>query len=992
MTSRSMPSIYEILDIDGKETNKNNILKKLNEQKKVWSAWKNQGTPKQKAKAENYFAWVNDIEKVINNSKKLNLERENYIVSEKQKKRDSFKILDDMIDFLGDNYISEDEHKAFLKNLKGKLEESDIDARLKKRRIIVGKQKSSTKRVKKPKLEASKARAINEKVTQLGKKNLYDFLELRNNSSCGLLKETAHVIWKNTHGKTDTENSRKSELAGIAEDIFDSNKKKEKYDNVLSSTNLSLLDPFLKLAGADGVLTEGEMSKLLKAAKKKNIDFDDAKDYIIEISEKRKWKVLGAKTFVPLKLLVCGYCGELAAEEKQQKCTNCGEEFMQPCPLCKNPTPTEHSACSKCGCTTGDAPLIHDWLKKGKEYFTQGDFVKAEECFDRTLIYWKGWRPALEEKKRTQEMRDRREIKIKKVERLIQDVKLEEAQSVLEQLIREFGRKSTESLTRKINVGISNAERVFRDAESLHKTGRNDNAVIKCIEAKTYCADFRPAMRMLADSPPPAPSSLTIMFSGSTAQISWTGVTTIGNPTYRVQRKRATPPTGPEDGITIREIQQSPAQDTSVPVGIPWYYSIFTLRGGIVSTGISSGPHMRLTDPTEVSVKAGDHQVTLHWKRPVNCTSVEVWRETSDTPRRKISVTVSGDSAVDHNLKNDTIYFYLIVACFNNPKGNSALVKSSGIRIEGRPIVPPPAIEDLRAEKRNHTVLLSWTSPMGASVQIRQTLNEPNFSSGKIIPLSSVNQYGTPIPVTQQKKTQTILDIQGRVFFIPLSIKAQTAVLGKPVAITTLDEVSSLKSDHQDNTINLTWVWPKNAAEAVIMWQKDDYPTNPNAAIGGSKIITRNEYNKNAMFLLKNAARTPHYFTVFIKDPNADIYSSGVNVVEACGNKTDVTYKVVTQRWLFFFSIQKAWIEFQTKENMRQLPPIVVVLQQNFPPIRKEKGMTITTLASLKFDEGSARIDLDVDIKGYIKVFFQDGEDAKKIHLIPAAKKQLKVR
>jgi hypothetical protein len=231
-------------------------------------------------------------------------------------------------------------------------------------------------------------------------------------------------------------------------------------------------------------------------------------------------------------------------------------------------------------------------------------------------------------------------------------------------------------------------------------------------------------------------------------------------------------------------------------------------------------------------------------------------------------------------------------------------------------------------------------------------------------------------------------------FFVPLSVISETAVLGKPVSITTLDEVFNLESKRSGNSIILIWQWPTGATEVLITYHYDHYPMSADENEVAKERITLAEYQRNNYWELRNAARKKHYFTIFIKDSSANIYSAGVNIMEAMGQEMTVLYQVVVKKSFFNRTPNAALVKFQSEVGEPINEKLLVVLQQKFPPVSKNQGVVIATADRLLFENGFASIEIPkehVNKQGYIKVFFNNNEVAKEIRLLPLQNDKLKL-
>lgn len=989
---------YIILGLDTDADDWSVIEGRIKECQRRWAMQKNQGAPKDRRNAEKYLRLIPDMQAKLLNPESRKEIASNAAAELKSQKSELLSKLDELICHIQGKSINADALKQLARQAGDGLLESEILTRLKANGISVessSKQRSTSKT--RSKLEPTVAQNIRDNLRHIQCANLYEFLVLGSRSSPKSLSDAAQAMLGILRKKPiSSETTIGQELAGLALAVFKNAEEKERYDNTLATEAMDEMKGHLEIAGLNSFLDQNAIDKLVQEARVKGVkDPDIALEYIQDFARKRKWGIQrdGVKLLTQLK--ICGFCNAVARGERDIRCHQCGEELIQACPRCGHPTPTQDECCSSCGCSTGDAPLVKGLLREGKHHFSKGDLSQAQVCFERALVYWENWQPALQEKMRVETAREVREAALSAINNLVRVCKLEEALITLDRFSREYGSVGTESLSSQIKTGMNSARNAFRAAELLLANGKTEDAVEKFSETLNYCADFLPALRALATLPPPKPSGLYVSMAGSTARLRWDNVRTRGAVTYRVLRKAFGSPNSLTDGTTVGETQAASCDDTSIPSGTPLYYTVFALRGGASSASATSGPHMLLADVANVIAEAGDSQVSLHWTPPTGCSGVEVWREInpqSTSRGTRSSIPVSGTSAVDLGLKNGNSYGYLIVACFTDPADGRGTVRSPGIGVVVMPVEPPHAVEDLKVRREDRTAILHWTPPARGDVQIRQTRISPSFTKGRIVPLATADQYGAPVPVTGRGTTQTTLAYQGRVFFVPLSVIGQTVVLGSPVAMTTIDEVTSLQSQRQGDSIHLTWCWPSGATEVRIVWKYDAQPTIPEDSAGGARTVTRSEYDRSSVWTLRNAKRARHYFTIFVRDPGAEIYSTGAYVLEANGLEVQVNYRVYTQRNLLRRSLQKAWIELQTTAEVTSLPALIAVLKHGLPPTRPEDGRIIVRLSYLAFHDGKARIDLPVDDAiGFIKLFFKDGVHAQEIRLMPASQEQLKI-
>ncbi len=1001
MSEKKRFNVYEILELDIGEKSITNIRKRLEERKRIWSKWKNQGTPKQKAKAEDYFDWLLELEKVISNKEQLEKDRLEYLKREKEKKEEFYKTLDEMIGFLSDKNISDETYKTFLKRFKGKLEQSDIDSRLKKKKFTVGEEKGSSKqRSKKSKstLESSEAKDIAERINELEKRDLYDFLGLHKNSSLKCLQERAKEMWSDSQGKTDTLNTRISQLAGRSKTIFSSKEKKEKYDNILSLSNLTSLDHILELAGSDGILTEGEISKLLIAGKKYGISIDDSREYIEEKAYKRKWKILGEKTFEPPKLLECGFCGELADNENQERCKKCNEKLIQPCPLCNTLTPTEQSACSKCDCTTGDAPKIQRMMQNVKVHIDDQKFEEAKKGLHTVLQYWPKWKVATEELSKIKKLLSQKQEEYQSIIDLSTQRKYFSASKALSKYIQKYGNIGTLKIISEIDVHTKKASQHFLEAEKYRLSKQYDRAIGLYDSALSQAIDYDAAKDALAKIPLPLPEDVVGKVINGKLSISWTSHGKNEKIAYTVLRKEDSIPKNAIDGKEIaKEIFNTSVVDNAVDEGRIYYYSIFPVRNGVAyNKGKEIGPYMVPGDTT-FDYSAGDGQVTIDWKIPLNADMVEVWKKEGKNPFKRgegIKISAVKNTLIDTDVVNDKAYTYLLVTCYRDPSKHNQFLYSEGVSIVATPTSVPEEVKDLRVEMKDIKVFLAW-SPIKASVMIRQLDKKPTLQQGEVLSLEKVEKIGVAVSIVSATTAQTTIKSQGNIYFLPFSIKHQTAVVGKVVKITTIKDVQNLQAQQVGQKVVLTFVPPVGAKSFWVSYRYDRFTKKPNENSTINRQYSINEYKRNKQLEIKIDQSKKHYITVYTYDEKEKLYSNGAEVLESCGNQEIVKYGLEYTKSFFLRKIEGISVVLEAKTHNLLLQDITIVFKGGSVPLTRDDGVVIKNMKKVSFEEGKAKIRIPEKFwneKGYIKLFFKNNEDGKDIRLLPAAEQKLKIK
>jgi hypothetical protein len=344
-------------------------------------------------------------------------------------------------------------------------------------------------------------------------------------------------------------------------------------------------------------------------------------------------------------------------------------------------------------------------------------------------------------------------------------------------------------------------------------------------------------------------------------------------------------------------------------------------------------------------------------------------------------------------LANGTLYGYRVVAVFADPLQPGREIHTGGVQIAATPVAPPAPVSDLRATRVGRAVTLSWTPVPGATVQIRQTSQLPEYPSGQILPVAQAERFGALVPASGPGGAQVQLDGQGRFFFVPLTVRAGTAVAGAAASVVTLDPVNRLQARRAGQGIALTWDWPPGGEEALVAFAHDRPPRDPHEARATRVRVTRREYDRIGCWELRVAEPKRHYLTVFARARDADLYAPGVSVVEAMGQETEVRYRVVRPRGWLPGGARRAHLELTCSDPSRPaLPALVVVGKAQGVPVSPRDGRVLEELPGARLEAGRASIALPAAGRGaglYVKLFFKEADAAREVRLLPAAREEL---
>ncbi len=995
-------NFYLLLELDLAVDDWGAIEKRLQEKRRAWSMDRNQGNPKARRRAARNLALLSEIETVLKDPETRRQEAREAKKRRQEILKQQLRELDEAIGLIRSSGGTCDQ--AQLKKLVGRFEKLLSPAEIKKRLRAAGVELAGAGRKRrrriKERIDKVTASNIRRNLEHLELASLYEFLELRPQSSPRALADRADEIYKENQrlGKTDADASARNELAGLCKKLFRDGGEKEKYDNTLALEAMECLKENIELAGADRIINRAEMDTLVQQARQRGVSAEDARSYLEDYASKRKWVVQQDAEMAPEDLRACGFCGVLAPAGVSQ-CPGCGEALEISCPRCGTENPTQNAACTTCGCRVGDAPLVKGLVKEAERRALSGAFSEALQCLEKALHYWPDWQPAIDARRQIEGRRKEREDELAAIEKEVQERRLAAARAAFERFERRWGGAGLERIRKRLDNGLTQAEAAYRAGERRRRAGDLEAALDRFDEALAACVDFAPALAALSASPPSPPARLEVRELAAGFRLSWPASGIRRSVAYRVRRKAGGAPRSAGDGTDLGEVRGTRLDDVTVSVGEPCYYSVFAVRSGVASReAAGSGPHLRTAEVGGLAAMTGNREATLRWRRPPGCRQVKVWRSSPSAPGGPgdgTELTVAGDSVHDTGLENGCRYGYLVVACFADPKRSGGEIRTTGETVIVTPVAPPDAVEDLRASRHGRTVMLAWSPVAGATVQLRQSSRPPAHMPGQIFAVSQLEQFGSPVAGASAGSAQISLEDQGRIYVVPFSVAAGTAVAGQAVEVTHLDPVAGLQARRAGSGILLTWDWPPGLEEVAVCHAPDRYPEDPRGHAGARVRVTRREYERGGGWLLRHPERVAHYFSVFVKAGD-DLYAPAARALVGMGQTASVAYRVVVKKTLLRRSVEDAWLELtlQGANGRIVLPELLVVGKARQVPLSSSDGELITSVPSVSFDGGSARIPIPSRSwpgAPYVKLFFRDAAQAREVRLLPAAKERLRV-
>lgn len=894
--------------------------------------------------------------------------------------------------------------KKDLKHIAGELsgfDEVEIESRI--RKLGLTEEKPGTakpKRKSPPMIPEAEGKSIEADQKGLQLSSLYDFLGPGLNPRSSLTAiNAAYESQKNGVAKLvrgTPEHKVRSALLGHVQKHLLSESTREKYHNYLANRELRAVDTFIKVrGGASKIITQEALDEILREAKIPNVTVQQIRDYIeVWIERTSGWYLVVTSDVPAQRLLTCGQCGTLAAEEGQSHCRDCGKPLEIVCPMsgCKQLVPTQDSCCPKCGCSTGDLPHIERLIASARTFFRDRRYRKAGHLVDDILQLWPGYEVAKELLVQIESKISNHKLKNREVLELIRVSKMQAAQQLVNELAEDGYEVNTAS-RRQIDQGITAARKACDQARRLIVAKRVDDALEKYIEALAHCADYSAASDAMKKYPPSSPHDLRVNVTETHVRLTWRSKSSRLKTQYIVCRKQGGVPTDVDDGIRLATVKTEQYDDTNAEDGIVWYYAIFSAWGETTSMkAATSDAVLRTGKVFNLKATAIDGNAHLSWENPVGSTMAEV----RILPEVQKVRHIRGTEAVFKDLQNGQEYEVAVSALYSDPLRPGKLICSPSEIVRVLSTSRPDPVKDLTAELRGRNVHLKWTPAKMGEVQIRVADRPPQDGwEGTIVDQSQVQSIGRLIPRCSKNSAEVELPPSGQMFLVPVTINGSNAAIGTWCQVAQLPEVIDFRTRPlSDGILELTWVWPRGIKTVGIFLQ----PVGSHKTVRQRKTtpvveVSAEEFRANGNVWQVVCSQAHAYeITIAVKAPRCDFYSRGVSCTETMGNEARVRYQVYSRRFKLFKKSLHG-IELQSEDgNCTSLDDVVVVGLPDRLPTRIDEGQVVCMAKRIQFSGGRAELPIELEeltTSLYLKVFLKNPQNHPCLKLLPASKERL---
>lgn len=312
-------------------------------------------------------------------------------------------------------------------------------------------------------------------------------------------------------------------------------------------------------------------------------------------------------------------------------------------------------------------------------------------------------------------------------------------------------------------------------------------------------------------------------------------------------------------------------------------------------------------------------------------------------------------------------YRTLLLRCLDTRKESRPL--ASVLAEELMPL--PEAVREIAVQRQGNKCALSWHAPACGDVRLVKASDVRAFHEGTLILASEIPAIGELLSTAEATSLEVAVEGNQAIAIVPVSERGPLAVVGRPLVIGALEDVTIHQVDVDRGEVVIQLRWPRNIQNALIVMRPDRYPEGPNDLHATTRPYPRG--NK-----ILQAVRIPvqswdqAFISVYSFENIGDhlVYSPGM--AENSRQRIDVasyrriTYSVIPRRSLPFAPSNLFDLRIVTDVEM-DLPSLVLVGKRGrIPPVHRTDGVPLAVLSGGELCGPSS---LQVELEGLERPF-----------------------
>ena len=726
--------------------------------------------------------------------------------------------------------------------------------------------------------------------------------------------------------------------------------------------------------------TRDYFDKLLRAAMGSGADTRLALKILQQTCYKKKWPANFSDQESEMDR--CPHCGFMVPSGPDTiYCSACGKELRIVCPSCGTAQPVNSAVCVKCGFNFKEGMQRAKILELNiTSDLSKGMVIRAEKNLAELKRIFPG-HPNLTAMTANLE---KAKIDMASMKRLFNDAyskkKYNEARLLCEDLTSKYPEALMEDL--QLNHKYRDAKSKFDSAEIYCRKALACETVQESIglyiTAIGICPDHPAAKDRLREYPPAEPEDVKGKLENGVFKMEFVPPTDAKDVMFCVYRSRNSRMLIDEESRPLAEIPGTTFEDKNMDPGVPFYYSVYSKRWGVLSReGCHIGPVVLLAEVDGIMIEQIEGGLKLIYNRPRGCSRVRVWRDVAFRPEGANSSSLVelpvNDEPVyeDIGLEGGVQYSYLFVAEYDMRDGTE---RSLGTRCSGTPLKLPKPITNIAAnwDSTDGTFTAHW------STQEKVVLY---YSTKRIILQGSLNKkddmntwFKEIVPLVVYRDGIKFSVPDGQVIYLYPSIPVgNLCVVGPAYMLANLRPFRDLEKIISNRDCIITMDWPDGCVGAKIVVSDDGFKPGDDKT-AEQLYVTKEQYQQDRLVRIPMGRSLKKYITVYamymVESQRAS--SKGIALEVYSGDCKKVRYSMESGR-------SSASISFVTDPSVDALPPMVAVRASDGIPLKRGDGEVVwSSEGPVALAEGRAKVDLppkSLSDKERIRVFFEKDGD-----------------
>jgi hypothetical protein len=704
----------------------------------------------------------------------------------------------------------------------------------------------------------------------------------------------------------------------------------------------------------------------------------------------------------PPRLLRCRSCsGITTAEDAGRRpgpvdCRHCGASLRWDCPNCRQGHFVDEPRCP-CGFPLARREPVQRHFESAQQAFHARQYARSLGHLESVLSLAPRHPSA-------QKAAERIKIRLAEVERL-------RASCEAEMAARSFHAAGTllEKWTRLADpedpalrgaadaIGRARTEAailVGRAGELARDDPRAARALY--IKALGLVRDDPEAKAGLRACPPDAPSNLRAVLANGAVRLSWSappadGLGAVG---YRVVRKRGEFPAHADDGVLVGDFPRVECEDPSAVPGEVVGYSVFAVRGGVVSPrGASVEPLVILADVSHLRAEARSGEVRLSWTPPAGVLGVKVVRKTGSPPLGPDDgqpIETLRDHATDRGVQDGGLYHYGVYSLFRGPGGS--VIASRGVTTSVMPHAAAEEVGRLQLTREGERRLrLSWTGATRGRVAILRSPQPLPLPAGSTVAAAQVGSMGGQWLEASENNHAIDADppASGVWYYTPLTSWGEMLTIGPTTVYSCVPEPADLRAARAGGSgkFHVRWRWGPDGVACVLLARQGAYPQGPEDPAALRTLVTEDEYSRlgyHVLSLPTESAGAWHLAVYGILAVGKQrVYSQGLEPTSRLAlpgphPEITVSYSVRPPRFP-----GRPWsLTFRTDPPGQPIPALALVGHDRTIPLSVEDGEILDQFPASR-DGSTFRIRTKRNLGAYrLRVFLDPHMDPKSLQPI----------